>query len=250
MNDLIPCWQQEEERPFTGWDFSYLDGRMVEDEPPWSYPTRAKELMAQVASLLDMDTGGGERLLAMQNAWPPKVVVTEGYPPNVQLVQERLGSLGVTVVEMNSSETQIMPFADAEFGLVLNRHGAFNATEVARVLAPGGLFFTQQVHGLWAHDLLAAFGATPQWPDATPARYLPMLTAAGLEIVNHADWSGDLVFTDVGAIVYYLKAVPWLVPDFSVEAHLENLLALQRRLEAEGELVFTAKKYMIEAHKP
>lgn len=249
MNDLVKVWQHEEQQPFTGWDFSYLDGRMQEAEPPWSYPTRAQTLMGAVTAMLDMDTGGGERLLAMRAAWPAKMVATEAYPPNLKLARERLEPLGATVVEVDLSERNPMPFADAEFGLVLNRHGAFNAAEVARILTPGGVFFTQQVHGLWAHDLLAAFGVTPQWPNATPERYLPMLTAAGLEIVRHEDWSGALTFTDVGAIVYYLKAVPWLVPGFSVETHLAHLQNLQYRLEAAGKLVFTAKKYMIEARK-
>lgn len=250
MNELIERWQQAEQQPFTGWDFSYLAGRMQEEELPWSYSLRAKALMEQVASVLDMDTGGGERLLEMRTAWPAKVVATEAYPPNLKLARERLEPLGVTVVDVALREDRAMPFADAEFGLVLNRHGAFNAAEVARILTPGGAFLTQQVHGMWAHDLLAAFGATPPWPQATPERYVPLLAAAGLEIVNHEDWAGELAFTDVGALVYYLKAVPWLVPGFSVEKHLENLLALQRRLEKEERLVFAAKKYMIEARKP
>ena len=75
------------------------------------------------------------------------------------------------------------------------------------------------------------------------------LQAAGLTIVDTQDWSGKLAFTDVGAIVYYLKAVPWLVPGFSVETHLEALLNLQDRLEAGEKLAFSARKYLIEARK-
>src|SRR5690606_9487252 len=112
-----------------------------------------------------------------------------------------------------------------------------------------GTFLTQQVHGLWAYDLLAAFGVQPQWPDATPERYVPQLQAQGLTIVDVEEWSGALTFTDVGAIVYYLKAVPWLVPGFSVDSHLDHLLALQRQLDGEGVLSFTALKYLIEARK-
>ena len=51
------------------------------------------------------------------------------------------------------------------------------------------------------------------------------------------------------AIVYYLKAVPWLVTDFSVDRYTDTLMALQDRLEIENELVFEARKYLIEAHK-
>jgi hypothetical protein len=98
-------------------------------------------------------------------------------------------------------------------------------------------------------DLLAAFDAKPQWPDATPEKYLPRLEAAGLEIINHQNWSGKLMFKDVGAIVYYLKAIPWLVPGFSVESHLEHLLKLQRSLDDGEALAFEARKYLIEARK-
>ena len=103
---------------------------------------------------------------------------------------------------------------------------------------------------MWAWDLLAAFGATPQWPDATPAKYVPRLVAAGLEIVEVKEWEGKLSFTDVGAIVYYLRAVPWEVPGFSVATHQRALFALQERLDAGEPLAFAAKLYLIEAHKP
>lgn len=249
MNDLIAFWQQEEQAPFAGWDFSYLNGRMIEEEVPWSYETRAQALMRQVTAVLDMDTGGGERLLEMRSAWPDRVVATEAYPPNLKLARDRLEPLGVTVLDVDVSNELAMPFADGEFGLILNRHSAFNSREIARVLTPGGHFLTQQVHGLYAHDLLDAFGVEPLWPDATPEFYLPLLRDAGLEIVMSEDWTGRLTFTDVGALVYYLKAVPWTVPGFSVATHQENLLALQRRFEEDGTLVFAAKKYIIEARK-
>ena len=142
-----------------------------------------------------------------------------------------------------------MPFIDGEFDLVLNRHSAFNPHEVARILGPGGTFLTQQVHGLWAYDLMAAFDTEPQWPESTPEKYVPQLEASGLTIVNVEEWSGKLSFTDVGAIVYFLKAVPWLVEGFSVETHLKYLFKLQHRLDSSDGLAFISRKYLIEASK-
>ena len=190
MATLIDIWRQEESRPFTGWDFSYLDGRMLEDQPPWSYLTRAGELMRQSTALLDMGTGGGERLLRLREDWPRKVVTTEDYPPNVALARERLEPLGARVEVVALLRDGPMPFDDGEFDLVINRHSGLNASEVGRILAPGGAFLTQQVHGLWAQDLLAAFDARPQWPDATPDYYLPRLEDAGMTIVRLEDWQG------------------------------------------------------------
>ena len=248
-HELLETWKREEQQPFSGWDFSHLDGRMIEDQAPWSYSSRAAELMRQASAVIDLGTGGGERFLKLQPYWPRKVAVTENYPPNFRLATERLSPLGVRVVDVPLTDTDPMPFADGEFDLVLNRHAGFNAREVARILAPGGAFLTQQIHGLWAYDLLAVFGAKPQWPESTPEKYVPQLKAAGLTVTQSQEWSGQLSFTDVGAIVYYLRAVPWLVPGFSVATHSEQLLTLQRRLESGERLAFVARKYLLEARK-
>lgn len=249
-DELLKQWRQEEQEPFAGWDFSHLNGRMLEDDPPWSYMERAKTLLKQSKVSLDMDTGGGEKLLAMRDCWSEHMVVTEEYPPNIKLAGERLTPLGVTLIPMVSSDDAAMPFASNTFGLILNRHGAFNCDEIARVLVSGGTFLTRQVHGMFAHDLISAFGAKPQWPDARPEKYVPWLESAGMTIVDVKDWQGKLEFTDVGAIVYYLKAIPWTVPDFSVERHADVLFNLQARLDAGERLLFDALIYMIEARKP
>lgn len=249
-NEILIAWQQEEAQPFIGWDFSYLAGRMLEDPLPWDYIAQASGLMDGAASVLDMDTGGGERLLDMADHWPERVVATEEWPPNLALATERLTPLGVEVRDVRVTDQDPLPFENAEFELVLNRHSAFNAPEIARILTPGGRFLTQQVHGMWTHDLMAYFGAKPQWPNATPEQYVPRLRAAGLEIVDVQEWQGKLRFTDVGAIVYYLKCVPWEVPGFSVATHQTGLFALQERLEETGDLSFFASYYTIEAGKP
>lgn len=247
--EMTEVWRAEEEAPFVGWEFSYLDGRMRLEEPPWSYTTRARQLMGKASSVLDIATGGGERLISMRDSWPDSVAVTEGYPPNLKLARERLGPLGVLVVEAENDEYTPIPFEDGAFDLVLNRHGALFVDEIARMLVPGGRLLTRQVHGLWAQDLLAAFDAQPQWPDAAPEKYVPWLQKAGFEVADLKEWSGKLAFTDVGAVVYYLKAVPWLVPGFSVASHTDNLMALQRQQEERGQLVFQASNYLIEAVK-
>lgn len=247
--ELMEAWLREERQPFVGWDFSHLDGRMWDGGEPWDYSRRAAELMRWASSALDMDTGGGEILLGLREFLPRKMAATEDYAPNFELARARLSPLGVRVVRAAASDDASMPFADGEFDLVLNRHAAFNAREMARVLSDGGAFLTQQTSGMWAWDLQAAFGASPQTPDVAMAKYAPLLREAGLEIADAREWDGRLKFADVGAVVYYLKAIPWEVPGFSVRTHFDGLIALQERLEAEGELSFYAGKFLIEARK-
>ncbi len=239
--ELIDFWKTEEQQPFEGWDFSYVEGRMIEDEPPLSFYNLASGLMKNSASVLDMGTGGGEFLLTLKKHWPDRVVVTEEYPPNLKLARDRLVPLGVEIVEAKLNSSDSMPFGNGDFDLVLNRHSDLNPAEVGRILSPGGTFLIQQVHGLWATDLLAAFDKQPPWPFATPAFYARKLRNAGLMLEKVEEWTGRLSFKDVGAIVYYLKAVPWYVPGFAVETHLEYLFGLQDR---QGES-FLGRKWLI-----
>ncbi len=177
------------------------------------------------------------------------MVATEDYPPNFELATERLSAMGAEVVKVAVSNSSTMPFDDGEFDLVLNRHAAFNSSEVERILSGGGTFLAQQIHGMWAWDLMAAFDAAPQWPDATPELYVPLLEAGGMAIETVEEWEGSLTFTDVGTIVYYLKAIPWEVPGFTVNSHLRYVLALQERVDGGEKLEFYAAKYLIEATK-
>jgi hypothetical protein len=50
---------------FSGWDFSYLHGRMLGDAPAWDYGAIVKAHLPGVHALLDYDTGGGEFLSAL-----------------------------------------------------------------------------------------------------------------------------------------------------------------------------------------
>jgi hypothetical protein len=243
-------WLREERRPFSGWDFSVLRGRMFEDPLPWSYAERAGALMSRAKSALDMGTGGGERLLELRPCWPARTAACEDYAPNLKISSERLEPLGVEVKFARLTRTEAMPYADGEFELLLNRHSAFNCDEVYRILTGGGTFFTQQVDGHWAEDLEAIFGARPQWPDATLQDNRPLLEAAGLEVADARSFAGHISFSDVGAVVYYLRAVPWLVPGFGVESHFEGLLQLQARLERGEGLSFQGGYYLVEARKP
>jgi hypothetical protein len=62
-------------------------------------------------------------------------------------------------------------------------------------------------------------------------------------------YAGPARDTAPTALVYYLRAVPWVVPGFSVATHTENLFRLQARLEATGAPAFGTSSYVIEARK-
>ena len=244
----IQNWKKEEAAEFNGWDFSRLKNRTVKEKLPWNYVFMAKNLVKKSEYVLDMGTGGGEvfsSLAPFRNA-----VATEGYRPNYLLAKKRLGTLGVSVVYYANSTTRKLPFKSGEFDLVLNRHDAFNIPEVFRILKNGGTFLTQQVGKNSFGDLMRFFNARPQFNVASFQAVKKGLKGAGFEIRFAENWDGRIEFKDVGAVVYFLKNVPWVVGDFGVDRHMKYLLRMQKNLENGKRMFFKENSYLIQAEKP
>src|SRR5207244_1003099 len=119
-----------------GWDFSWLDGRATEERPSWGYQRLLSQKLATATAALDIQTGGGEVLAgAGAENFPPTLVATEGWPPNVAKATALLHPLGAVVVA--DLEEPPLPFADDAFDLVTSRHPAtVYWSEIARVLRP------------------------------------------------------------------------------------------------------------------
>lgn len=244
--DNYEQWLREEKEPFQGWDFSYLGDRVVQELPSWDYQALAREALDRAQVVLEMATGGGERFSQLA-PFHGKVFAIESHHPNYLLTKEKLEPLGVTVIEMKGSG--VLDFEDNYFDLVLNRHGGFGHSEIARVLKPGGYFLTQQVSANNWDDLRKEFNAPTKWPDRLPDIVANELKQCGMVIERLESWEGKIIFKDVGALVFMLKAVPWTVENFSVIKYREVLERLRKRIDQKGSLVFTDRKYLVIAKK-
>ena len=231
-----------------GWNFSRLDGRLVADEPEWDFEHMCVEAMNSSEWVLDMGMGGGERLQSLMRRLdhrPAMVAATEGWPPNVSVARGALMLLGVGVFEYDSEQGGSMPFRSESLDLVMVRHESYEAAEVARVLRPGGLLLTQQVHGRDADELRHWFGGETAYPEQTLEYSLAAVKAAGLTAGSHGDWTGWMRFADAQALVEYMGLVPWDVPGFTVEPHLGKLL----ELDVNRPIVVSQRRFWLAARK-
>jgi SAM-dependent methyltransferase len=240
--------RQNIEIPFSGWDFSHLQGKMVESPLPWDYRQLVEAYISQASRLLDMGTGGGEFLDSLPKL-PPVTFATESYLPNLDLAQARLAARGVEVRQV--MEDNLLPFDDSYFDLVINRHEEYDPTQVWRVLKPGGSFLTQQVGGLNDRDLNAMLGAAPPpYTDWCLLKTTQELLDLGFQLLQSKQVNGWTRFTDCGSLVYYLKCIPWQVPDFSIEAYLERLYLIQQYIETHGSIELINQRFFLIAQKP
>ncbi|MFD5750192.1 class I SAM-dependent methyltransferase [Streptomyces sp. NPDC127033] len=231
-----------------GWDFSWLDGRATEERPPWAYARSMAARMAGARAALDIQTGGGE-VLASVPELPPLTVATESWPPNLARAGALLRPRGVGVVA--DPDEPPLPFADGVFDLVVSRHPVrVWWDEIARVLRPGGRYFSQEVGPASVFELVEYF-LGPQPPEARsardPGRAVAAAEAAGLDVVDLRTASLHTEFHDIGAVVYFLRKVVWMVPGFTVGAYRGRLTELHRRIEDEGPFVATTTRFLIEA---
>ncbi|MFX1346105.1 MAG: class I SAM-dependent methyltransferase [Promethearchaeota archaeon] len=249
--DLFDFLVFEADHPFSGWDFSYISDRIVNAPLTWSYRSMLLPLIRKVDSLLDMGTGGGE-FLASLVPLPKHTCATENYEPNIPIAKKNLETLGVIV--FSCVDVEKLPFKDEEFDLVINRHELYSPKEVYRILKPNGFFITQQVGDKNDSNLRLILTGSEKSEDDTKWNLgyaEERLKANGFDILEGQENFTYTRIYDVGAIVYYLKAVPWELPGFSVEKYYKKLLEIHSHINKNGylELDSNNHRFVIKARK-
>jgi hypothetical protein len=119
------------------------------------------------------------------------------------------------------------------------------------VLKPSGVFITQQVGGLDNLELNQVLEDKLSFPFTSwcLASALQGLYEAGFAIFHSDQAVRRCSFLDIGAVVYYLKAIPWQVDDFSPETHRNGLVLIHNIIEDRGKFVSTAHRFLIVAQK-
>lgn len=253
--------KEAQTHPVGGWDFSWLGDRMETGPLPWDFTDLVNRLVRDVDSMIDLGTGGGEWLANLSHR-PQITVATESWQPNFAIARDRLAPLGIEVVEVEGcldndeqgSEGAAgprLPFDDNRFELVVARHEAFVAREVARINTVGGHFATQQI-GVDGHrEFRELFGATLRPADPS---FLELVTRqiefARMRIDESAEAAQKSTFHDVGALAWFLRMVPWAVPDFSIERYRGQLELLHREMSIHGPLtVGLLGMYIVASHE-
>jgi SAM-dependent methyltransferase len=241
---------EAEHAPVGGWDFSWLDGRAHEERPSWHYFDLVAARASGVDTLLDLEVGNGSMIAALP-AVPALTVGTEDYEPNVVIAARRLRSRGAHLVRPDAPHEHL-PLRDATFELVTSRHPVTTWwPEIARVLAPGGSYLSQQVG---PHSLRGLseylIGPRPPGSHRDPDDARAAAEREGLAVTTLRHERPNTVFYDIGAVVYFLRLVVWIVPGFTVARYRDRLLALHDQIERDGRYAATASRFLIEAVKP
>ncbi|WP_322903149.1 class I SAM-dependent methyltransferase [Paenibacillus campi] len=238
------------DQTFAGWDFAWITatGRIASEPLDWSYVSLLTNRLVAADCMLDMGTGGGE-LLAMLRPLPKQVFATEAYAPNVPIARQRLEPLGITVKALERDDQ--LPFADEQFDLVSNRHEAYDPAELWRIMKPGAMLITQQVGGTDCTDINDALGAphNDEFRHWTLTFATQQLEQHGFRIVRKQEQCPIQRFYDIGALIYYLKAIEWQIPGFVPAHYMEQLYAIHLHIESHGYFDVKQNRFLLIAER-
>jgi SAM-dependent methyltransferase len=233
----------------SGWDFSRMS---TEREPvPWDFVDIVIRYLKPTDTVLDVGTGGGERLLSLAPHYRQAV----GIDPDPEMIQvARANGLNFSQVEFLEMGAEDLSLDHAMFDVVLTRHAPTYVPELDRVTKPGGLFICQ---GVGAHNMAnirqAFKTGSPTLYEELVRAQLKDLVARGWHIMVHGDYDVRYWVKDLPSLLFWFKAIAGAneVPaDFSVTRHQQTINFLVQQHSSDKGLVTNEHRTLLIARKP
>lgn len=234
----------------SGWDFSRMT---TEREPvPWDYLEIVSNFLRLTDVVLDIGTGGGERLLSLSNNFGTAV----GVDPDPGMVRvARDNAVGRSNVRfLRASAERLAPLDDGTFDVVLTRHAPVYVPELDRVTKADGLFICQEVGARNMANIRHAFntGSDALYLDAQQSM-LNDLSARGWQLIAEAQYNVHYWVKDVPSLVFWFKAIAGaneIPADFSIATHHGVVNALIRQFGSQRGLATNEHRTLTIARKP
>jgi len=226
-----------------GWDFS----RMNTSHPatPWEYVSVVRGHLRPTDTVIDIGTGGGERLLELSSD-ARRLLGVDPDPEMIGRARELAADMGARSVRFETGTgAEILDC----FDVVIDRHAPFEAKVVHRLLRPNGRFVTQQVG---EHNMKNVRKAFQLEANAVAPINPEMFIEAGLTVERFDEYDVDYVVRDIDSLVFWLHALDLAHSDFvgfdsERDADAINRL-LSTSLTADG-VVTNEHRYLLVAAK-
>lgn len=233
----------------NGWDFSKL--QVMSDEPKWDFYDEVKRRAQTTDILLDIGTGGGEKILTIAPALEFTVGIDLSHTM-IQVAKENLKKSNLPNVQFLHMSSDKIEFPANFFDVVSSRHAPFDAKEVARVLKTDGLFLTQQVSEADKLNIKTAFKRGQSFSEndgVSKERYVWELTKAGFSDVQSFDYNVTEYYQRTEDLIFLLLHTP-IIPNLGMEPEdYSRLTAFIESNQTEKGICTNSKRFLIVAKK-
>ena len=232
----------------NGWDFSRV--KCIAEGVKWDFYDEVAKRCRKSNFLLDIGTGGGERLLSLADA-ALLLVGIDNAAGMVETAQANAAASGKANVRILPMDAKRIEFPDGFFDVASCRQAPFFAAEAARVLKSGGVFLTQQVSEGDKRNLAEAFGRSQTTAEdgALRDKYVGELTEAGFREIRTMEYDAAEYYETAEDLVFLLMHTP-IVPDFGkIEGDFTRLHRFIAEHRTGRGIRTNAKRFMISARK-
>lgn len=206
------------------WDFS--DINVVEEyENHWDMYEEIKNYSNEKSLLLDLGTGGGEKVFSKMPKNVGMIIGIDLSPKMIQTAKENSKKYPEVKAKFAVMENLKLEFPNELFDIVSARHTIINAKEIFRVLKKNGVLIVRGVDKFDCWDLKVLFGGGQCFNDEIP------ISKQDYEDIKQAGFS-DVKLIELKANEYYktkenlfslLLKVP-ILDGFSKETRSEEIL--------------------------
>lgn len=137
-----------------GWDFSQIKYDVI-DNSKFQYFDEINNNISEDTLLLDIGTGGGEKLSNLISNNCLMKIGTDFSEEMIKIAKNNNKNKKICFFEMDSDK---LNFPNEFFDIITARHTPFNMKEVIRLLKKDGLFFSEQIDEDDCKELKELFG--------------------------------------------------------------------------------------------
>jgi SAM-dependent methyltransferase len=202
-----------------GWDFSSMSE--ARQPVPWEYHEVVLRYLRPSDAVLDIGTGGGERLRNLAGAFGSGLGIDVD-PAMVRFAAENSAVPNLSF-RVCSDRLESVP---ETFDVIINRHAPFDPSAVAAHLRPGGYFITQQVGERNMASVKAALGQPPE----PPAIQRQSFAASELRLLAFLEYDVEYVVRDIESLVFWLNALDLDHADVDGQSALASAVTLNQIL--------------------
>jgi SAM-dependent methyltransferase len=206
-------------RTRRGWDFAGMN--VLRQPVPWEYQDVVLCYLKSSDVVLDVGTGGGERLRDLAGSFDHGLGIDAD--PDMVLLASENPSAGNLRFRVCSERLESVP---ETFDVIIDRHAPFDLSAVAAHLKPGGYFVTQQVGERNMACVKAALGQ----PASPPPIQRQAIAASGLRPLAFMEYDVEYVVRDIESLVFWLNALDLGHADVDGQSALASAVILNRVL--------------------
>ncbi|MBT2757612.1 class I SAM-dependent methyltransferase [Mesobacillus foraminis] len=233
----------------NGWDFSNL--KMTSEGVQWDFYEEVTKRCTGSDILLDVGTGGGEKILKIASSLL-LVVGIDFSSGMIERAGSNLESSKAANVRFSQMSAHHLHFPAEFFDVISSCQAPLEAKEISKALKKGGIFLTQQVSEGDKVNLKTAFGrgqAFGEGDGTLKERYVKELIEAGFADVKSYEYDAAEYYQRPEDLIFLLTHTP-IIPDFGQQKKDYDILSdyIQRNTTEKG-IQTNAKRFLVIAKK-